>query len=127
VQYNASRVVVEHESQPWASEEFKLMKPYHLSIVCNVNDRNNQPTDCTVCWNLQWVVGDRARVARCECKQCEDVESLDQRYIATPFSDYDDIIPKETKEMSEHQYLICMSHMYGFILKDRTYGILHTS
>jgi hypothetical protein len=38
------------------------------------------------------------------------------------FSDYDDIKPKEKKELSEHQYMLLASHMFAFILKDRDYG-----
>jgi SpoVK/Ycf46/Vps4 family AAA+-type ATPase len=40
------------------------------------------------------------------------------------FSDYDDIKPKEKKELSEHQYMLLASHMFAFILKDRDYDIV---
>jgi hypothetical protein len=46
---------------------------------------------------------------------------VEQKYVSATFSDYDNIDPKVTKELSSHQYMLCMSHMYGFILKDRTY------
>jgi hypothetical protein len=50
------------------------------------------------------------------------MESMKEEYIATIFSDYNDINPQETRELSEHQYLLCSPHMFGFILKDRSYG-----
>ncbi|KAJ8105713.1 hypothetical protein ONZ43_g7315 [Nemania bipapillata] len=47
-------------------------------------------------------IGQRARAPRCECSK----------------------YPNETTELSEHQYMLCMSHMFAFILKDRIYDIL---
>ncbi len=77
-------------------------------------------------WHLQSKerseIGERARGPRCECNKCTDFNTLKERYISATFSDYDNIDPKETKNLSEHQYMLCMSHMFGFILKDRTYG-----
>jgi arylamine N-acetyltransferase len=67
-------------------------------------------------------IGERARGPRCECSRCTDSDTVKEKYISATFSDYDNIDPKETKELSEHQYMLCMSHMFGFILKDRTYG-----
>lgn len=49
-------------------------------------------------------------------------DAVKEIYVSVTFSDYDDIKPKDIKELSEHQCLLCMSHMFAFILKDRTYG-----
>jgi hypothetical protein len=66
--------------------------------------------------------GSRARVPRCECPQCKLVDSRKGTSISPTFSDYDSIDPSQVTGLSEHQALVCMSHMFGFVLKDRTYG-----
>lgn len=43
-------------------------------------------------------------------------------YAKKPFSDYYDIVPSETTELRRLHYKIMASHMYAFMLKDRTYG-----
>lgn len=48
-------------------------------------------------------------------------------YISGTFSDYDSIDPKTRESLSDHQYLLFMSHMFGFILKDRTYDLIDVS
>jgi hypothetical protein len=96
-------VVVEHESEPW-----------------NWRDSNS---------SLRWalgrddtVIGEKARTPRCECSSCINFDTVKDNCISVTFGDYDAIDPKETENLSEHQYLLCMSHMFGFILKDRAYG-----
>jgi hypothetical protein len=69
-------------------------------------------------------VSDRARGPRCECARCKSLESGTEKYISTTFSNYDKMDPNKTQGLSDHQALICMSHMFGFILKDRVYGWL---
>lgn len=85
-------------------------------------DRLCGKIECRQCKDLRGPVIERARAPRCECADCEDLEGVKKEYITTTFSGYDYINPRETKELSEHQYLLCMSHMFGFVLKDRTYG-----
>jgi hypothetical protein len=89
--------------------------PPHTNRLCG-------SVECRQCKNLRGIVVERSRVPGCECAECEDLEGVKEEYIKTTFSDYDDINPRETNELSEHQYLLCMSHMFGFVLKDRTYG-----
>lgn len=69
-------------------------------------------------------IGASARAPRCECSQCQDLDTVKEEYPSVTFSDYDNIDPKETSMLSEHQYMLCMSHMFGFMLKDRSYGSL---
>jgi hypothetical protein len=66
--------------------------------------------------------GSRARVPRCECSQCKLVDSRKGTSISPTFSHYDSIDPGQVKGLSKHQALVCMSHMFGFVLKDRAYG-----
>ncbi|TGJ83182.1 hypothetical protein E0Z10_g5584 [Xylaria hypoxylon] len=109
-QYSQSRVVVEHESQPWKKEEFGAMYTWLWS------DGEKVPGERAI--------GERARAPCCKCSKCRNIDTAAQKYISALFSDYDNINPKEVNEISEHQYMICLSHMFGFILKDRTYDIL---
>ena len=67
-------------------------------------------------------IGKNARGPRCECTQCASSEGMKAKYARVTFSGYDDIKPKETAELLDHQYLLLTSHMFGFILKDRSYG-----
>ncbi|KAF2101245.1 P-loop containing nucleoside triphosphate hydrolase protein [Rhizodiscina lignyota] len=44
-----------------------------------------------------------------------------------PFSEYDDIKPRECKELTPHQYLLCSPLFYAFMLKDRIWDLVHVS
>jgi hypothetical protein len=96
-------VVVEHESDPWDWNDFDSLLKWDLG------------RDDTG-------IGEKARTPRCECSSCTNFDTLKENCISVTFGDYDAIDPKETENLSEHQYLLCMSHMFGFILKDRAYG-----
>ncbi|KAI0809847.1 hypothetical protein GGR55DRAFT_679077 [Xylaria sp. FL0064] len=129
-QFNQARVVVEHESRPWEKEEARAHVEFELPP---------HPFDRPRPWNreepsgkFRWLfesnpknsVGERARAPCCKCNECSDIDTAAQKYIPATFSDYDNIDPKVVNELSEHQYMLCLSHMYGFVLKDRTYDIL---
>ncbi|PMD52866.1 P-loop containing nucleoside triphosphate hydrolase protein [Hyaloscypha bicolor E] len=106
--YNRTRVVVEHESQPWDGSEFESLFNWDLG---------DDDTD----------IGEKARTPRCECSSCINFDTVKDNCISVTFGDYDAIDPKETENLSEHQYLLCMSHMFGFIFKDRAYDLLDVS
>ena len=55
-----------------------------------------------------------------DCKSSIDAQEI---YGKEKFSDYYAIIPHRQAQLSEHQYMLMASHMYAFILKDRTYGM----
>ena len=120
-QYSRARVVVEHESRPWNAKEFLDMHSWRFG--CN---SGHSKEDCAVCNSLTGI-GARARRARCECNICTNALIPKEEYTPVTFGDYDEIDPKKVKDLSEHQYLICGSHMFGFILKDRVYGIYQQS
>ncbi|KAH8776082.1 hypothetical protein F5882DRAFT_359889 [Hyaloscypha sp. PMI_1271] len=106
--YNRTRVVVEHESQPWDGIEFESLFNWDLG-----DDDTH--------------IGERARTPRCECSSCINFDTVKDNCISVTFGDYNAIDPKETENLSEHQYLLCMSHMFGFVLKDRAYDLLDVS
>ncbi|KAI1658642.1 hypothetical protein F4813DRAFT_40288 [Daldinia decipiens] len=111
--YNRARVVVEHESHPWnswAREDIDVMEGWVLDV-------DEYETD----------IKERAKTPHCECHYCSELDVGKERYISGTFSDYDSIDPKTRESLSDHQYLLCMSHMFGFILKDRTYDLIDVS
>ncbi|XDG05324.1 hypothetical protein ABKA04_004939 [Annulohypoxylon sp. FPYF3050] len=105
--YNRARVVVEHESRPWINEEFEDIYEWEL-------DADEWKTE----------IRERAKTPHCECKSCNQTKLGQETYVTGTFSDYDDIDPKRSEPLTEHQSLICMSHMFGFVLKDRMYDLI---
>lgn len=99
-------MVVEHESRPWINEEFEDIYEWEL-------DADEWKTE----------IRERAKTPHCECKSCNQTKPGQETYVTGTFSDYDDIDPKRSQPLTEHQALICMSHMFGFVLKDRMYGM----
>jgi hypothetical protein len=112
-------VVVEHRSLPWDTPEFSRILEWNLSTFCGI-------PDCNLCKQSKHRVGERARIPQCECKRCEEANFGQEVYVKPTFSDYDNIDPELVKELSDHQYMLCASHMFGFILKDRVHGMLST-
>ncbi|KAI0381093.1 hypothetical protein F5Y04DRAFT_281067 [Hypomontagnella monticulosa] len=110
--YNRARVVVQHESQPWTTEDVRNALPDRgLGYDMNASE-----------------IRERPRVPHCECRNCNQSNAGKETYASVIFGDYDDINPKRQQTtLSEHQALLCMSHMYGFILKDRVYDLLDIS
>ncbi|RYC65182.1 hypothetical protein CHU98_g1061 [Xylaria longipes] len=102
--YNRARVIIEHESQPWN----------RIGFTGPDDSKDSWPRGMPLAMDPR---GPEERRERLE---------LDPMYTwyLVSFSDYDKINPKDTSELSEHQYMLCMSHMFGFILKDRTYDLL---
>ncbi|KAI1483504.1 hypothetical protein F4774DRAFT_164561 [Daldinia eschscholtzii] len=111
--YNRARVVVEHESHPWNTwdrEDIDAMESWILDVDEYESD-----------------IKERAKTPHCECHRCSEVDVGKERYVSGTFSDYDGIDPKSYENLSDHQYLLCMSHMFAFILKDRTYDLIDVS
>ncbi|KAI0886608.1 uncharacterized protein GGS22DRAFT_199011 [Annulohypoxylon maeteangense] len=105
--YNRARVVIEHESRPWINGDFDRILDWEL-------DEDEYSTE----------IRERARTPHCECTACNRTKLGQETYVSGTFSDYDDIDPKRSLPPTEHQSLICMSHMFGFVLKDRMYDLI---
>ena len=101
-QYKRARVVVEHASKPWEEDDDFTESPHY------------PPTEDDE-------FGSSMRVARCECQECREVAIVEDVH-AMPFNDYRNIDPRDTGMLTSHQYMLMSSHMFAFILKDRTYG-----
>ena len=124
---------MEHQSLPWTLSEFSSASEWDLSTTDDLHQvpRNPYSSLPPPLYGKPFqhqgigpvVPGSRARVPRCECFECKLVDSTKGATISLTFSDYDTLDPSQVKGLSEHQALLCMSHMFGFILKDRTYGM----
>lgn len=70
-------------------------------------------------------IGATARVVGCQCSDCVAASATTRIFERPIYSDYDEIQPNGPGKTipTEHQYLIFDSHMFGFVLKDREYGM----
>jgi hypothetical protein len=108
---------VEHRSLPWNNPEFCKVSDWNLStrseILHYLLDKDTKDK-----------VGERARIPRCECSKCGDANAAEEVYLKPTFRDYDNVDPEIVTGLCDHQYMLCASHMFGFILKDRMHGML---
>lgn len=130
LQYTRARLVVEHASRPWTRNVFSTMKEWQLdnsglSLEQRVGEFSflHQTREKSF---LNQKIGENARSPHCECIQCVASDILKTTFLFATYSDYDSISPKEIEKLIDHQYLLCSSHMFGFILKDRSYGKITT-
>ena len=68
-------------------------------------------------------IGSSARIASCQCADCQGYKTEHPVHVSLTFSSYDDIEPATTQSLTEHQYFLCDSQLWAFILKDRLYGM----
>jgi hypothetical protein len=103
--YNQARVMVDHTSRPW-EEEVEREPDKHLP---GVGDDES--------------LGTNTRFPACPCAICSsgdnNAEKLFQRL---KFDDYDEIPLDTDLKLTEHQYFLCYSHVYAFVLQDRIWG-----
>ena len=104
MQYKRARVVVAHEKTPW--------------ISCDFSDAHHRPMNFTT------YIKASICVASCECHQCEELRTSQGSHDKERFGDYHTIQPKSPDLISDHQYMLMASHVYAFMLKERTYGML---
>ena len=104
MQYKRARVVVAHEKTPWN--------------FCDFSDGHHTPRDFT------GHIKASIRVASCECYHCEELKTSQESHDKERFGDYHVIQPKSPDLISDHQYMLMTSHVYAFMLKERTYGML---
>ncbi|KAF4961386.1 hypothetical protein FSARC_10202 [Fusarium sarcochroum] len=127
-EYTHARVIVDHEFQPWSRKEFASLPDWNLGEEGpgrSIGPPSGMPPKGPpIGAAMSTAIGTRARAPGCECDKCTNLDAKGEKYVLTTFSDYDNIDPKRVLELSDHQYMLCMSHMYGFILKDRTYDLL---
>lgn len=57
----------------------------------------------------------------CTCNVCKQRALERPRKVKALFDDYNDIVPKDRKDLTPHMYLLCPSSMYGFVFKLRTW------
>jgi hypothetical protein len=66
--------------------------------------------------------GKRTREPKYLCKTCE-TNNLHRVVQRRTFDDYDIIDLTSKSTLSDHQYLLCWSHVYGYVLEDRAWGM----
>lgn len=71
------------------------------------------------------IIGESTRLAHCECKGCQAHASSRETHLRLKFSEYREILPTKVERLSDHQYSILPSHMFAFVLNDRTYGLFY--
>jgi len=112
-------VVVEHRSQPWNNPEFRNLSDSNLSTRSGVLhyflDKDSK-----------YKLGERARIPQCEYNKCGEANSAEEVYLKPTFRDYNNIDPETVTELSNHQYMLFASHIFGFILKDRMHSTSNT-
>ncbi|KAJ5940511.1 hypothetical protein N7516_000679 [Penicillium verrucosum] len=109
--FNQTRVVVDHASQPWRLSEISDEKHAHFPFE--------------ELYDVE--LGQRTRMPKCVCKTCQ-ANSLRQHGIQRRvFDDYDNIDLSSVSTLTNHQYLLCWSHVYAYVLKDRVWDILEVS
>ncbi|KAF7528155.1 hypothetical protein PCG10_001443 [Penicillium crustosum] len=109
--FNQTRVVVDHTSQPWRLKEMVDDKNAHFPIA-EVYDVE---------------LGQRTKEPKCLCKTCQ-ANGLRQHGIQRRiFDDYDNIDLSSVSTLTDHQYLLCWSHVYAYVLKDRVWDVLEVS
>jgi hypothetical protein len=112
-QYERARCVVDHVRGPVSTRNTRKPEGFQVPPPPPPPFYGSVGTDRKL--------GAGARRPRCRCDTCETAYLETTNYVMLTFANYDDINPRETKELTEHQYLICYSHLFGFILKDRVF------
>ncbi|KAJ5554089.1 ATPase AAA-type core [Penicillium frequentans] len=109
--YNHARVVIDHTSQPWKLDRFE-----------------NEPNARAPIENLEDVeLGERTRKAQCQCETCEADSANKNNVQRRAFDDYDKIDLNSPGALTDQQYVLCWSHVYGYVLNDRAWDILEVS
>ncbi|KAL4736596.1 hypothetical protein BDV11DRAFT_193452 [Aspergillus similis] len=112
-EFNRARVVIDHTAQPWK-----------LDQVTNHNSKVYVPVTSVYDVDL----GERTRMPKCPCKACDENEAHRQHGVQRRiFDNYDNIDVNMRDNLTEHQYMLCASHVYGFVLKDRVWDVLDVS
>jgi hypothetical protein len=121
-------VVIDHFDRPWLDLDHKLG---HSCEFDSFAAKPNAAAPVPPYWYpmpggplKEERPGSSARSPRCECPHCVSAIDGGTSYPPQTHSDYDNIVPSDTEALSEHQYLLCWDQMFGFILKDRRFGML---
>ncbi|KAH7131774.1 hypothetical protein B0J11DRAFT_576732, partial [Dendryphion nanum] len=131
--YSNTRVVVEHDSRPWEQNsndydtELRWIEQRGLPAR-PPGPRPPPPVEISpeMFVNSAVRIGETSRIATCPCRECADASTSSRVYLRPGYSDYDQIDPfdDDLEKLSPHQHLLCSSHMFAYILKDRTYDLL---
>lgn len=99
--------MIDHTSQPWKLEKFEK----------EPNARDPVETQ----WDVE--LGERTRKAQCPCETCEADNANKNNVQRREFDDYDNVNLGSRGTLTEQQYILCWSHVYGYVLSDRAWGL----
>ncbi|KAF2135438.1 uncharacterized protein K452DRAFT_239383 [Aplosporella prunicola CBS 121167] len=105
--FDNARFIVDHTSQPW---EYEISREQPNLHVPGLQDEIE--------------LGARTRIPACQCIACEYSASDAPIYQRLAFDDYDDIDLEVTKTLTDEQYMLCWSHVYGYALHDRLWDLI---
>lgn len=101
-------MVIDHISRPW---EKYISKEETLS-----------PTIHVPCQGACTKFASNGRTPACQCPNCVAKRIRTRETQRIELDGYEEIKLSAETELTEHQYLLCWSHVYGFLLKDREWG-----
>ncbi|KAL4878056.1 P-loop containing nucleoside triphosphate hydrolase protein [Aspergillus karnatakaensis] len=109
--YNKARAVVDHASQPWTLD--------------NVQEASEGVVFTPVSSVPGVELDEYIRIPRCACETCDekDARKQDSGLARRMFDNYDEIDLQRTAILTDHQYMLCPSHVYGVIVKDNIWDI----
>jgi hypothetical protein len=122
-QYERARVVVAHKKERSDTPNYDPVPQYgtpeYEDYMAEISPPSPLPGQKYVQPDK---IGSRSRIPGCQCDKCQEYNLEHQKYMTLTFSNYDKTDPTRAQDFSDHQYFICHSHLYAFILKDREYG-----
>ena len=63
-------------------------------------------------------------ISQCPCPICTTYNERRKRQRIAKFHDYVEIYPERTKELTEHQYLVCAANIWAFHVESRAWRML---
>ncbi|KAF2730213.1 P-loop containing nucleoside triphosphate hydrolase protein [Polyplosphaeria fusca] len=110
LRFNQARVIVDHTSRPWETE----LKGEFNRHIPRVNEDD--------------ALGKNTRIPECPCTNCvlrkSDAETRSRRLT---YDEYDFIPLEQSQDLTDHQYLLCFSHVYAYALIDRLWDLVEVS
>ncbi|KAL3465911.1 hypothetical protein BJX64DRAFT_252150 [Aspergillus heterothallicus] len=114
-EFTRARVVIDHTSRPW----------WLQNVAKNFKGDKEPPLPVQTIADVE--LGERTRVPSCPCESCHAKETQEHSIQRRKFDDYDDIDLNASTSLTDHQYMLCWSHVYAFVLKDRVWDLLDVS
>lgn len=120
--------MADHHSRPWNLKELAEYEP-HVPLSVNTSTPQQASYDAMLNYGgglppKPLALGARALANRCRCDECRSLNEsgIDASDVRIKYADYDNIDAQGSHQWSDHQYMLCSSRFYAFVLKDRKWG-----